>query len=220
MEHRIGGLIALLVLAAVGLVLYSNLQPREPRPVTPQLLPGKSDSIKGGAGFNVLGGIETPIGQEIERNGMLIAAAWLPPIRMEGEDLPQHENIIHLEADIHALEGNRNGFGLGAWIPYLTIAYEIRPVDDSGETLTGEFQPMVAKDGPHYGATIEMPGPGKYLLVYRIENPSKKNFGRHSDPITGVDPWWDPFEVRFDFDYSGSPSSRAMGSPVKADAAR
>jgi uncharacterized protein involved in high-affinity Fe2+ transport len=121
--------------------------------------------------------------------------------------LPQHDNVIHLEADIHALQGNKNGFGRGAWIPYLTIGYEIRPADGMGEAIHGEMLPMVAKDGPHYGATIEMPGVGSYELVYRIENPSKKGFGRHNDPITGVDPWWDAFDVRFDFEYAGTKKS-------------
>jgi uncharacterized protein involved in high-affinity Fe2+ transport len=52
-----------------------------------------------------------------------------------------------------------------------------------------------------------MPGVGSYELVYRIENPSKKGFGRHNDPITGVDPWWDAFDVRFDFEYAGTKKS-------------
>jgi hypothetical protein len=117
--------------------------------------------------------------------------------------------VIHLEADIHALKGNRNGFGVGAWIPYLTVTYTIAPVDPPGDSFKGEMYPMVAKDGPHYGATIEMPGPGKYQLIYHIDNPSKKNFGRHSDPVTGVDPWWDAFEVAFDFDYPGAKRSKS-----------
>jgi uncharacterized protein involved in high-affinity Fe2+ transport len=140
---------------------------------------------------------------------MVITSVWLPPIQMEGLELPQHADVIHLEADIHALEGNQNGFGLGAWVPYLTVTYEIKPHDSSLETIKGEFLPMVAKDGPHYGATIEMPAPGKYTLTYTIDNPSKKGFGRHSDPITGVGPWWDAFAVTFEFDYPGSKSAKA-----------
>jgi uncharacterized protein involved in high-affinity Fe2+ transport len=120
--------------------------------------------------------------------------------------------VIHLEADIHALEGNKNGFGRGAWIPYLTVNYEIQATSSSAEAIRGEFLPMVAKDGPHYGATIEMPGPGKYKLTYTIDNPSKKGFGRHNDPITGVEPWWDSFAVSFDFDYQPGAKSES-GTP-------
>jgi hypothetical protein len=207
MEQKVGIIIALVVVAAIGLLLYLNIQPGEPEPrnVPPAIVP--DDSAKQPRAADVMGGIETPIGDEVERNGMLIAAAWLPRIEMEGLELPQHELVIHLEADIHALPGNKNGFGVGAWIPSLTVRYEIQPIDPPGETIRGEFDPMVAKDGPHYGATIEMPGPGKYKLTYHIDNPSKKGFGRHSDPITGVDPWWDAFDVEFDFDYQ--PKRRA-----------
>jgi len=212
MEQKIGGFIALAVFAVVGLVIYVNLQPRERPGVAPSLIDSSgsaTDQLAPRAAD--MAGIETPIGDR-ERNGMLIAAVWLPPIQMEGLDLPQNADVIHLEADIHALAGNRNGFGMGAWIPYLTVTYEIKPLDPSQDTIKGEFLPMVAKDGPHYGATIEMPGPGKYTLSYHIDNPSKKGFGRHSDPITGVAPWWDAFEVTFDFDYPGAKSAKPAAS--------
>jgi hypothetical protein len=203
MEHKTGIVIGLIVFTVVGLFIYFNIQYPEPTGVTPdRFTPSPVSPDKRSKDDNPLSGIETPIG-EAERNEMLIAAVWLPPIQMEAQDLPQQGNVIHLEADIHALDGNRNGFGTGAWIPYLTVSYEIRPVD-GGESIRGEFMPMVAKDGPHYGATIEMPAAGKYKLTYTIDNPSKKGFGRHNDPITGVEPWWNAFEVTFDFDYPGS----------------
>jgi periplasmic iron binding protein len=202
MERKTGFVIGLLVFSVAGLIIYFNLQPKEPTSVIPKLTPPDQavSSVKPDGAADVLG-IETFIG-ETERNGMLITAVWLPPIQMERQELPQHDNVIHLEADIHALAGSRNGFGMGAWIPYLTITYEIQPVDSTSETIRGEMLPMVAKDGPHYGATIEMPRAGDYQLTYHIDNPSKKGFGRHNDPITGVDPWWDAFEVTFDFKYS------------------
>jgi hypothetical protein len=201
MERKAGIIIGLGVFTGVALIIYFNLQPHEPPTVVPQatnLERPRSDQSPPGA--DAVLGIESLIG-ETERNGMLITAVWLPPIQMEDQQLPQHTHVIHLEADIHALPGNKNGFGMGAWIPYLTVTYEIRPVAATGEAIRGEMLPMVAKDGPHYGATIEMPEAGKYQLTYRIDNPSKKGFGRHNDPITGVDPWWDAFEVTFDFDY-------------------
>ena len=36
---------------------------------------------------------------------------------------------IHLEADIHAVKGNKNGFGDGEWMPYLTINYTLVNAD-------------------------------------------------------------------------------------------
>jgi periplasmic iron binding protein len=67
---------------------------------------------------------------------------------------------------------------------------------------------MVARDGLHYGASIAMPTPGSYRLTYRLAPPSAGGLGRHSDPVTGVAPWWQPFEVAYDWDYPGPPRPR------------
>lgn len=197
MERKIGSVIALVVLVAVGVIVYFNLQPHEPTGVPPQLLldPPPDSSLD-----NALAGIENPIG-ETEQNQMKIAAVWLPPIQMAGVDLPLGPDVIHLEADIHALEGNINGFGRGAWIPYLTVRYEIIPLDSDDKAIEDSMIHMVAKDGPHYGATLRMPGPGKYRLIYHLDPPA---MGRHTDAITGVAPWWEPFSVEFEFNYAGS----------------
>ncbi|MFV0480626.1 MAG: iron transporter [Campylobacteraceae bacterium] len=149
---------------------------------------------------------EFPIGDEIEINNMVIAAVYLAPIDMEpkGIDLAPSLADIHLEADIHATEGNTNGFGEGEWIPHLTVSYELTN-KDTGKKITGSFMPMVAVDGPHYGANIKMLGVGNYHLKYNIDNPSKQGFGRHADKATGVGKWFEPFSVEFDFKYTGIP---------------
>jgi uncharacterized protein involved in high-affinity Fe2+ transport len=149
---------------------------------------------------NPLAHVEKFIG-EVERpeEGILIRAVYLPALAMEGMHVPMDPNVIHLEADIAALEGNPNGFPAGSWIPYLTVRYRIVPDSGEGDALEGQFLPMVARDGPHYGATIQMPGPGRYRLTYFLEPPGSTNFGRHSDPVTGVGPWWKPFSVEFSF---------------------
>lgn len=102
---------------------------------------------------------EYPAGEPIKINDMEIAAVYLQPIDMEprGMGLPAAKADIHLEADIHATEGNKNGFGAGEWIPYLTIAYTLVNTD-TGDKQEGTFMPMVASDGPHYGANIKMMG--------------------------------------------------------------
>ena len=145
---------------------------------------------------------EYPIGTEKEVNYMKIAAVYLKPIDMEprGTDLPASQADIHLEADIHAAKGNPNGFGAGEWIPHLTVNYKVENLD-TGASKTGTFMPMVAKDGPHYGANVKMMGAGNYKVVYTIENPSKQGFGRHTDAATGVGKWFQPFSVEYTFKF-------------------
>ncbi len=149
---------------------------------------------------------EYPIGDEFLKNEMLIKAVWLPPVQMEGMEDPTSSNLIHLEADIHATEGNNNGFAKDEFVPYLVIHYTIVPIDEKTHSKTvvpisGKLMPMVARDGLHYGATIEMPRSGHYKLTYAIEPPAAGGLGRHVDAATGVEPWWKPFEVSFDWDF-------------------
>jgi len=147
---------------------------------------------------------EYPAGEPVEMNQMEIAAVYLQPINMEprGMGMPAAQADIHLEADIHASEGNPNGFGGGEWMPYLTISYTLTNTD-TGESQEGTFMPMVAGDGPHYGANIKMMGVGNYQVSYHIEPPSKAGLYRHTDQETGVGRWWKPFDVSFTFQYLG-----------------
>lgn len=150
---------------------------------------------------------EVPIGEPIEKNGMEIAAVYLQPIDMEpkGIDLAPSLADIHLEADIHAIEGNENGFAAGEWMPYLKVSYVLKNTDN-GKIKEGTFMPMVAADGPHYGANIKMDGGvGNYELTFKIDNPATQGFGRHADKATGVGKWWAPFEVNYTFKYTGTP---------------
>ena len=145
---------------------------------------------------------EFPIGEAQTLNTLEVAAVYLKPIDMEprGIDLPASQADIHLEADIHAAKGNPNGFGAGEWIPNLTVSYRLENTD-TGKVLTGNLMPMVAVDGPHYGANIKMPGTGNYKLTYHIDPPSRQGFGRHTDKASGVGKWFQPFDVDFDFKY-------------------
>jgi uncharacterized protein involved in high-affinity Fe2+ transport len=66
--------------------------------------------------------------------------------------------------------------------------------------------PMVANDGAHYGDNIKLFGPGKYAVKYTILPPSENkhaHFGRHTDRLTGVRPWFKPFDVEYEFTYVG-----------------
>lgn len=150
---------------------------------------------------------EYPIGTPQHRYGMEIVAVYLQPIAMEPEGMMRKagESDIHLEADIQATASNPNGFAEGAWIPYLIVKYELTKIG-SAQKASGEFMPMVANDGPHYGENIKLFGPGKYHLKYSVFPPSfnqRAHFGRHTDRLTGVRPWFKPFDVEFDFTFVG-----------------
>jgi uncharacterized protein involved in high-affinity Fe2+ transport len=154
---------------------------------------------------------EYPIGDEVEREAehLRVAAVWLPPVTMDHDcGPPPGPNVVHLECDIHATRGNTNGFAVGDWIPYLTVKYRLEPVGaaDASSTLEGKLMPMVAKDGPHYGATIALPGTGSYKLTFQFDPPSTNGFGRHTDAITGVADWWKPFDATYAWDYKGLPA--------------
>jgi uncharacterized protein involved in high-affinity Fe2+ transport len=139
----------------------------------------------------------------VEQNGMEIIAVYIQPVTMEPM-LPGGMKLsdIHLEADIHALKDNQNGFAEGAWVPYLDITYTISKVDSDWST-TGGFMPMIASDGPHYAKNIKLDGAGKYKLTYNIAPPPYNGFYRHTDKESGVGPWWEPFDLEWEFTYVG-----------------
>ncbi|MBT3348560.1 MAG: iron transporter [Thiotrichales bacterium] len=147
---------------------------------------------------------EFPIGDPVEKNGMEIVAVYLQPVTMYPM-LPgmEDQTDIHLEADIHALKGNKNGFGAGEWMPYLDITWLITK-KGSDWVKIGNFDPMVASDGPHYASNIKLKGAGKYTLRYTIRPPAYNGYMRHTDKETGVGKWWKPFDLDYDFTYTGS----------------
>ena len=151
--------------------------------------------------------LEYPIGTPKNLAGMEVAAVYLQPIEMEPEGMMKKaaESDIHLEADIHALANNPNGFEEGAWVPYLAIKFEVSKIG-SDYKVSGDFMPMVANDGPHYGDNVKLAGPGKYKVKYTVLPPSANphsHFGRHTDRATGVRPWFKPIEVEYEFTYAG-----------------
>jgi uncharacterized protein involved in high-affinity Fe2+ transport len=218
LQRWMGRIVVLLILGGVILILALNLDLRgrdsqstrspdaTPRDAIASPTTSGPETAKGPrlpADFR-----EYPIGEEVERNQMRIAAVWLPPVQMDGMAGPAPSDMIHIEADIRATEGNRNGFPKDAFIFGLVVRYTIVPVDagrKSDPPIAGVLIPMLARDGEHYGASIEMPRAGHYKLTYAIEPPSATGVGLHRDAATGVDPWWKPFEVAFDWDYPGPP---------------
>ncbi|WML43786.1 iron transporter [Neobacillus sp. PS3-40] len=148
---------------------------------------------------------EIPTGDSIEKEGMDIAAVYFEPAEMyppEKAGLQPNEADVHLEADIKATKNNKTGFGAGEWMPFLTVNYKIKNLDN-GKESSGTFMPMNASDGPHYGSNIKMFGAGKYKLSLSIESPEKQNYLLHVDKGTGVDGqfWNKPVEVEWEFPY-------------------
>lgn len=150
---------------------------------------------------------ETPIGKHQIMSNMEIGAVYLQPIKMEpaGMMLDAAAADIHLEADIHATKGNKNGFAEGDWIPDLVVKYELEKV--GGPKIVGDMMPMVASDGPHYGDNVKLAGPGKYKLKLTVFPQSFNKgamFGRHTDKETGVSPWFQQFDLNYEFSYVGT----------------
>lgn len=151
--------------------------------------------------------LEYPIGAPARVAGMEVAAVYLQPVDMEPQGAMRKaaDSDIHLEADVHALAGNPNGFPEGAWMPYLVIRFELTK-QGSNERVTGELMPMTASDGPHYGDNVKLKGPGRYRLRFFISPPGSNpqvHFGRHIDRATGVGPWFKPLEVEYAFTFAG-----------------
>jgi uncharacterized protein involved in high-affinity Fe2+ transport len=200
-ERWAGPIVVLLIFAGVIVILVLNLNLKGP---------GVRARGEPGSQFRPAGFREYPIGEAIEINRMLISAVYLPPVQMEGMADRQDSALIHLEADVKATEANRHGFSKDEKITYMVVHYKIVPRGTTSngkslEPLEGRLWPMMARDGFHYGANIETPTAGRYTLSYRFEPPSAGGLGRHADRATGIDPWWEPFEVSFDWDYPGPP---------------
>jgi uncharacterized protein involved in high-affinity Fe2+ transport len=154
--------------------------------------------------------LEYPIGTPHNVAGMEVAAVYLQPIDMEpeGHMRKASETDIHLEADIHALANNANGFPEGFWMPHLLVKYELVK-QGTNEVIKGDMMPMVASDGPHYGDNVKLKGPGKYKVKFIVyppnarENAAGNMFGRHTDRATGVRPWFKTVEVEWEFTFAG-----------------
>ena len=209
-------LITALIVGGVALIVVLNLDLRPssstPSPQRPPTADAKSPPPSPARAALPAGFREYPIGDEMVKNAMQVAAVWLPSVRMEGMEGLSDPALIHLEADVRATEGNPNGFAKDEFVPYLKIRYTISPAGGGPPVHQGELIPMVARDGLHYGANIAMPRAGSYRLTYQIAPPSAGGLGRHSDPATGVAPWWPPFEATFDWDYPGPPQAGSTAS--------
>ena len=139
----------------------------------------EEDAAEGDVGF-----VENEIFSDEELDFINLSAVWFQAVPMENEttSYSAEDADIHIEADISALE-NDLGYGVGDWIPYLTVDYSVADKDGK-EVAGGTFMTMAASDGPHYGQNIKL-DPGTYDLTITIHSPGENGYLIHSDSETG-----------------------------------
>ncbi|MBQ8088829.1 MAG: iron transporter [Clostridia bacterium] len=138
--------------------------------------------------------------QITEGTSFNVAGVYFQPVDMEpvGMGLSPADSNIHLEADISALE-NDLGYGVGDWIPYMTVDYTIVSETTGEVAAEGTFMVMNASDGPHYGANIALTEADTYTVTFTLHSPEENGFLLHVDAETGVPGkfWSEPVEVVF-----------------------
>ncbi len=67
---------------------------------------------------------------------------YLQPVHMEPSmpGFDQGNFDTHLELDIHADKNNPQGFDPGAWIPYLTVSYQLQKVGSDWSTYASAIR--------------------------------------------------------------------------------
>ena len=137
-------------------------------------------SAPGDAGFT-----EYPIFEDEECEFMNVSAVYFQPVPMSNGNENTEDFDIHLECDISALE-NDLGYGVGDWVPYLTVDYEVIHDNGAGDVAaSGTFMVMSASDGPHYGANVKLPDADTYKVVFTFHNPEENGYLVHTDAETG-----------------------------------
>ena len=126
---------------------------------------------------------EIPIFEDEELDFINLSAVYFQPVPMSNGNEDISGFNIHLEADISALE-NDLGYGVGDWIPYLTVDYDVIGSDGNSK-VNGTFMEMSASDGPHYGANIALPDADTYNLKITIHSPEENGYLVHTDAETG-----------------------------------
>ncbi|MDR0670217.1 MAG: iron transporter [Treponema sp.] len=188
---KIRTLMVLLLIALCAGFAFAGGQQAGTRPAS-TVNPGEE------AGFE-----EFPIGEDRELGPINVAGVYFQPVDMlpTGTSLPASQSDMHIEADIAAAEGNNLGYGVGDFVPYLTVRYEITKSD--GWKTEGTFMPMSASDGPHYGTNLKLNGAGTYKVRFIIENPESQGYLLHVDQDTGVPGrfWGQPLVAEWDFDF-------------------
>lgn len=140
------------------------------------------------------------VGESLVRDGLRVTFGYLPG--SVAHDPPGEVAVglaIHVQIEVEATPGNPYGLDADESVPYLRIGYTLTHVP-SRQRREGVLVPMVSRDGLHYGANLVLPAPGGHTLTVEIRPP--EGLVRHTDPRTGVQPWWSPFTLTWDFEYA------------------
>jgi uncharacterized protein involved in high-affinity Fe2+ transport len=197
---KIKNMIVLLLIAVCSTAAFASGQKGGGTRPESMVNPGEA------AGFE-----EFSLGDDFELGPLNVAGVYFQPVDMipASAGLPASQSDMHIEADISALE-NDLGYGVGDFVPNLTVRYEI--TKSTGERIEGTFMPMNASDGPHYGANIKLPGngpkggaPGTYTVRFLIQNPEAQGYVLHVDQTTGVPGrfWGAPLVAEWTVNYLG-----------------
>lgn len=126
---------------------------------------------------------EYPIFEDAEVGFLNLSAVYFQPVPMSNGNGNIEGFNFHLEADVAALQ-NDLGYGVGDWVPYLTVDYKLTGSDGKVATQ-GTFMEMSASDGPHYGANVALPNADTYSLELTIHSPEENGYLLHTDAETG-----------------------------------
>ncbi len=143
-----------------------------------------------------LGFTEVEIFSGVEKEFLNLNAVYFQPVDMTG-GYKAEDYDCHLELDVSALK-NGLGYGVGDWVPYLTVEYEVAKNDGSFKD-NGTFMPMAASDGPHYGANIKLKGDGLYTVTFTVKFPDSSTYLIHTDE-TGPDVHAFPSAIVYTYD--------------------
>ncbi len=153
---------------------------------------------------------EAPLGAPVTRQdaGLTITASYEAPLALEGSNasnqslfLSPNKADLFLAVNIRGAKGNKNGFGVGEFIPYLSVSYTLQR-QGGGEVQRGYLHSLVGPKGMRYGNNVKLSGSGPYTLGLTIEPPIKVGFGRHTDLETGVSRWWKQLQVEWPLENS------------------
>ena len=156
-------------------------EPAAEEAVAADVVEETADAASDAAGFT-----EYPIFEDEALAFINLSAVYFQSVPMtdsEQQNYAAEDYDIHLEADISALD-NTLGYGVGDWVPYLTVDYKIVDSASKSEVTSGTFMPMAASDGPHYGNNIKL-DPGTYDITFTIHSPGENGYLIHSDAETG-----------------------------------
>ena len=109
-----------------------------------------------------------------QQKGNEIAQSICSRLKWSRTDDAQGVGIGHPSGGRHPRPGQQpNGFPEeGAWMP-LSPGQVRSQQDREAFRVSGDFMPMVANDGPHYGDNVKLAGPGKYKVKFTILPPSE-----------------------------------------------